>query len=165
MGTIFEELVRRFNEKNNEEAGEHWTPRDAVDLMARLVFLPVADAIKSSTYLLYDGACGTGGMLTVAEKPFKALPKSVISRYPSISMDRKSTPKHMPSAKPTCYSKERAMRRTISLAGPSIPRFLMMPFPSHEFDFMLSNPPYGKELERAIRSAWEARKTSKTRAS
>ena len=65
MGTIFEELVRRFNEENNEEAGEHWTPRDAVALMARLLFLPVAGQIKSGTYLLYDGACGTGGMLTV----------------------------------------------------------------------------------------------------
>ena len=48
MGTIFEELVRRFNEENNEEAGEHWTPRDAVKLMAKLIFLPVADKIKSS---------------------------------------------------------------------------------------------------------------------
>ena len=66
MGSIFEELVRRFNEENNEEAGEHWTPRDAVRLMARLVFLPVAEEIQSGTYLLYDGACGTGGMLTVA---------------------------------------------------------------------------------------------------
>ena len=56
MGSIFEELVRRFNEENNEEAGEHWTPRDAVRLMAKLVFLPVAERIKSSTYLLYDGA-------------------------------------------------------------------------------------------------------------
>ena len=62
MGTIFEELVRRFN----EEAGEHWTPRDTVRLMAHLVFLPVAGEIESSTYLLYDGTCGTGGMLTVA---------------------------------------------------------------------------------------------------
>ena len=43
MGTIFEELVRRFNEENNEEAGEHWTPRDAVRLMANLIFLPIAD--------------------------------------------------------------------------------------------------------------------------
>ena len=60
MGTVFEELVRRFNEENNEEAGEHWTPRDAVKLMARLIFLPVADEIESGTYLLYDGACGTG---------------------------------------------------------------------------------------------------------
>ena len=68
MGTIFEELVRRFNEENNEEAGEHWTPRDAVTLMAKLVLLPVADRIDSGTYLVYDGACGTGGMLTVAEE-------------------------------------------------------------------------------------------------
>src|SRR5438105_13584906 len=68
MGTVFEELVRRFNEENNEEAGEHWTPRDAVKLMAKLIILPVADQIKSGTYLLYDAACGTGGMLTVAEE-------------------------------------------------------------------------------------------------
>ena len=67
MGTVFEELIRRFNEENNEEAGEHFTPRDAVTLMAKLIFLPVADEIESGTYLLYDGACGTGGMLTVAE--------------------------------------------------------------------------------------------------
>jgi hypothetical protein len=67
MGSIFEDLVRRFNEENNEEAGEHWTPKDVVSLMANLVFLPIADHIESGTYLLYDGACGTGGMLTVAE--------------------------------------------------------------------------------------------------
>ena len=56
MGTVFEELLRRFNEENNEEVGEHWTLRDAVKLMAKLVFLPVADEIESGTYLLYDGA-------------------------------------------------------------------------------------------------------------
>ena len=73
MGTVFEELVRRFNEENNEEAGEHWTPRDAVKLMAKLIFLPVASEIESGTYLLYDGACGTGGMLTVAEETLQEL--------------------------------------------------------------------------------------------
>src|SRR5450759_448554 len=73
MGTIFQELVRRFNEENNEEAGEHWTPRDAVKLMARLIFLPIADDIESGTYLIYDGACGTGGMLTVAEETLQQL--------------------------------------------------------------------------------------------
>jgi type I restriction enzyme M protein len=73
MGTIFEELVRKFNEENNEEAGEHWTPRDAVKLMAKLIFLPIADEIESGTYLLYDGACGTGGMLTVAEETLSEL--------------------------------------------------------------------------------------------
>src|SRR3954471_16284365 len=73
MGTIFEELVRRFNEENNEEAGEQWTPRDAVKLMARLILMPIADKMESGTYLLYDGACGTGGMLTVAEDTLQQL--------------------------------------------------------------------------------------------
>lgn len=54
MGMIFEELIRRFN----EEAGEHFTPRDVVKLMAKLIFLPVAEKIESGTYLVYDGACG-----------------------------------------------------------------------------------------------------------
>jgi type I restriction enzyme M protein len=61
MGTIFEELIRRFNEENNEEAGEHFTPRDVVKLMADLILLPIADKIESGTYLVYDAACGTGG--------------------------------------------------------------------------------------------------------
>jgi len=54
MGTIFEKLIRRFNEENNEEAGEHWTPRDVVELMAGLVFLPVSDKITDATYSCYD---------------------------------------------------------------------------------------------------------------
>ncbi len=86
MGTIFEELVRRFNEENNEEAGEHWTPRDAVKLMANLIFLPIADTIESGTYLLYDGACGTGGMLTVAEETLQTTggTKRQASLHPSL---------------------------------------------------------------------------------
>src|ERR1700674_3095263 len=75
MGTIFEELVRRFNEENNEEAGEHWTPRDAVKLMANLILAPIADGTASGTYLVCDGACGTGGMLTVAEETLQRLSK------------------------------------------------------------------------------------------
>ncbi|MCP5945499.1 N-6 DNA methylase, partial [Klebsiella pneumoniae] len=71
--TVFEELIRRFNEDNNEEAGEHFTPRDVVQLMAKLLFLPVAERIESSTYSLYDGSCGTGGMLTVAEESLHEL--------------------------------------------------------------------------------------------
>jgi len=73
MGTIFEELIRRFNEENNEEAGEHFTPRDVVRLMADLIVLPIADRIESGTYLLYDGACGTGGMLTIADERLKEI--------------------------------------------------------------------------------------------
>ena len=73
MGTVFEELVRRFNEENNEEAGEHWTPRDAVKLMAYLIFLPIADQIESATYLIYDSAIGTGGMVTVGEETLQEI--------------------------------------------------------------------------------------------
>src|SRR5215213_1235094 len=73
MGTIFEELIRRFNEENNEEAGEHFTPRDVVKLMADLILRPIADQIASGTYLLYDGSFGTGGMLTVAEERLRDL--------------------------------------------------------------------------------------------
>lgn len=73
MGTVFEELIRKFNEDNNEEAGEHWTPRDVVHLMANLIFLPIKDEIRSGTYLVYDGACGTGGMLTVADEVLSRL--------------------------------------------------------------------------------------------
>lgn len=73
MGTLFEELLRKFNEENNEEAGAYFTPRDVIELMAELVFRPVADKIESAPYLLYDDACGTGGMLTVGESKLARL--------------------------------------------------------------------------------------------
>lgn len=63
MGTVFEELLRRFNEENNEEAGEHFTPRDAISLLAHLIFEPVRGNLPK-IITLYDPACGTGGMLT-----------------------------------------------------------------------------------------------------
>lgn len=75
MGVIFEELIRKFNEENNEEAGEHFTPRDVIELMSDVVFMPVKDEIKDGTYLCYDGACGTGGMLTIAEGKLSKLAK------------------------------------------------------------------------------------------
>ena len=152
MGTVFEELVRRFNEENNEEAGEHWTPRDAVKLMAKLIFLPIADEIESGTYLLYDGACGTGGMLTVAEETLQQLAASTASRSPRTSTARRSTPRPTPSARPTCCSRAKATPPTTSSAARSTRRSPTMPSRRREFDFMLSNPPYGKswktDLER-----------------
>ena len=74
-GTVLEELIRRFNKENNEEAGEHFAPWDAVTLMAKLVFLPIAHRIESATCLLYDGACGTSGMLTMAEDVLQQMAK------------------------------------------------------------------------------------------
>ena len=68
MGYVFEELIRRFSEENNEEAGEHFTPREIIKLMTHLLFLPVKDKLtEGTTYLIYDPACGSGGMLTEAE--------------------------------------------------------------------------------------------------
>lgn len=63
MGTLFEELLRRFNEENNEEAGEHFTPRDAIILLSQLVFEPIKDNLPQ-IISIYDPACGSGGMLT-----------------------------------------------------------------------------------------------------
>lgn len=68
MGTVFEEVIRKFNEETNiTDAGRHFTPRDIVELITDLAFVPVQDQLQSTTYRIYDGACGTGGMLTVAE--------------------------------------------------------------------------------------------------
>jgi len=103
MGTVFEELVRKFNEENNEEAGEHWTPRDAVKLMANLIFLPVADRIESGSYLLYDGALGTGGMLTVAEETLKALAAKSGKQVITHLYGQEINPETYAICKPTCF--------------------------------------------------------------
>ena len=69
MGTVFEELLRRFNEAYAvTSAGRHFTPRDMVKLLADLTIFPIADKLENSTYTIYDGACGTGGILSVAKE-------------------------------------------------------------------------------------------------
>ncbi|MDB4745509.1 type I restriction-modification system subunit M, partial [bacterium] len=70
MGYVFEELIRKFNEDNNEEAGEHFTPREVIDLMTHLIFEPLKGEIPS-VVTIYDPACGSGGMLTEAENFIK----------------------------------------------------------------------------------------------
>ena len=144
MGTVFEDLVRRFNEENNEEAGEHWTPRDAVQLMAQLVFEPVADKIESSTYLMYDGAAGTGGMLTVAEDMLEGIAES---RGKNVSVHL-----HGQEINAETYAiciSDLLLKNVRDAAenivgGPDHSTLSNDAFPSYKFDFMLSNPPYGK---------------------
>jgi len=149
MGTVFEELIRRFNEENNEEAGEHFTPRDVVKLMADLIFLPISDEIESGTYLLYDGACGTGGMLSVAEERLSELAKQHGKAVSTHIFGQEINPETYAITKSDLLIKGEgseslniAFGSTLSADG----------FASKEFDFMLSNPPYGKswktELER-----------------
>ena len=141
MGTIFEELIRRFNEDNNEEAGEHWTPRDVVELMADLAFYPVQDKLKDATYSCYDGACGTGGMLTVAQDRLLRLAKSRGKKVSIHLFGQEINPETYAICKADMLLKgdgEEAEHitygSTLSLDGN----------PSRQFDFMLSNPPYGK---------------------
>ncbi|MHB8907594.1 MAG: type I restriction-modification system subunit M [Syntrophales bacterium] len=152
MGTIFEELVRRFNEENNEEAGEHWTPRDAVKLMARLVFLPVADAIKSGAYLIYDGACGTGGMLTVAEETLRELARERGKEVTTHLYGQEINAETYAICKADLLLKGEGDAADNIMGGPAYSTLANDAFPSREFDFMLSNPPYGKswksDLER-----------------
>lgn len=141
MGTVFEELIRRFNEDNNEEAGEHWTPRDVVELMADLVFIPVADQIKDATYSCYDGACGTGGILTVAQDRLLHLAQERGKKVSIHLFGQEINPETYAIAKADLLLKgdgEQAEHisfgSTLSADGN----------PTRQFDFMLSNPPYGK---------------------
>ena len=144
MGTIFEELVRRFNEENNEEAGEHWTPRDAVTLMARLVFLPVADMIESGTYLLYDGALGTGGMLTVAEETLRTLARERGKDVATHLYGQEINAETYAICKADLLLKGEGRAADNIVGGPEHSTLANDAFPSFAFDFMLSNPPYGK---------------------
>lgn len=144
MGTIFEELVRRFNEANNEEAGEHWTPRDAVKLMAKLIFVPIADQIQSGTYLLYDGACGTGGMLTVAEETLNELAGQHGKQVSTHLFGQEINGETYAIAKADLLLKGEGEEADNIVGGPEWSTLANDAFPSKEFDFMLSNPPYGK---------------------
>ena len=152
MGSIFEELIRRFNEENNEEAGEHWTPRDAVKLMAKLVFLPIADEIKSGTYLLYDGACGTGGMLTVAEETLQQLAADHGKAVSTHLYGQEINAETYAICKADLLLKGEGDAADNIVGGPEHSTLSNDAFPGREFDFMLSNPPYGKswktDLER-----------------
>ena len=149
MGTVFEELIRRFNEENNEEAGEHFTPRDVVQLMARLIFLPVAEEVRSGTYLVYDGACGTGGMLTVAEETLTQLAREQGKEASVHLYGQEVNPETYAISKADLILKGEGGEADNMQYGSTLSADA---FPAREFDFMLSNPPYGKswksDLER-----------------
>lgn len=141
MGTIFEELIRKFNEENNEEAGEHWTPRDVVELMADLVFLPIADQIKDATYSCYDGACGTGGMLTVAQERLLTLAKRRGKEVSIHLFGQEVQPETFAMCTADLLLKGDGDQAEHIGFGSTLSADQ---HPSKQFDFMLSNPPYGK---------------------
>ena len=149
MGTIFEELLRRFNEENNvTEAGEHFTPRDIVELMADLAFIPVVDKILDNTYLIYDGATGTGGILSASEERINYLAEKHGKKIKTHIYGQEI----QAETYATCIAdllikgegeeaKNIAFGSTISQDGHS----------GKTFDFQISNPPFGtpwkKDLE------------------
>ena len=150
MGTVFEELVRKFNEDNNEEAGEHWTPRDAVKLMANLIFLPIADQIQSGSYLLYDGAAGTGGMLTVAEETLQQLAQARGLDVKTYLYGQEINPETFAICKADMLLKGEGENADHIVGGAEWSTFSRDAFPALEFDFMLSNPPYGKSWKKDL---------------
>ena len=141
MGTIFEELIRKFNEENNEEAGEHWTPRDVVELMADLVFMPIADQIKDASYSCYDGACGTGGMLTVAQNRLLELAKKQGKEVAIHLFGQEINPETYAICTADMLLKGDGEEAEHIMYGSTLSDDQHA---SRQFDFMLSNPPYGK---------------------
>ena len=139
MGYVFEELIRKFNEENNEEAGEHFTPREVIKLMTNLLFLPVKSKVKNTPLSIYDPCVGSGGMLSLA-KDFLRLPESGIESTADIfTFGQEINPETYALCKADMLLKgERdnqvAFGSTLSQDG----------FPSDKFDFILTNPPYGK---------------------
>lgn len=141
MGTIFEELIRKFNEENNEEAGEHWTPRDVVELMADLVFMPIADKIKDASYSCYDGACGTGGMLTVAQDRLLTLAHRRGKEVAIHLFGQEIQPETYAICTADMLLKGDGEEAEHIMYGSTLSDDQHA---SRQFDFMLSNPPYGK---------------------
>ncbi|WP_163370700.1 type I restriction-modification system subunit M [Endozoicomonas acroporae] len=138
MGYVFEELIRKFNEENNEEAGEHFTPREVIELMTHLVFDPVKARLPL-TLSIYDPACGSGGMLTESQN-------FIDEKYPAEGYQRDI---HL-------YGKEindetYAICKSDMMIKGNNPEHIRVgstlstdEFARERFDFMLSNPPYGK---------------------
>jgi type I restriction enzyme M protein len=138
MGYVFEELIRKFNEENNEEAGEHFTPREVIQLMVHLLFEPVKKQLPP-VITIYDPACGSGGMLTEAQDYIRD-PEGAIRSSAAIYLYGKEV---NPETYAICKSdmmikgnNPENIKYGSTLATDE--------FASLRFDFMLSNPPYGK---------------------
>ena len=138
MGYVFEELIRKFNEENNEEAGEHFTPREVIKLMTHLLFDPVKDKLPP-VITIYDPACGSGGMLTESQN-FITDPEGGIKSTAQVFVYGKEV-------NPETY----AICKSDMMIKGNNPENIKLgstlatnEFSKMKFDFMLSNPPYGK---------------------
>lgn len=161
MGTLFEELLRKFNEENSvTEAGEHFTPRDYVALMADIAVLPVADRLRSATYNIYDGACGTGGILSIAEERIR---EQAAKQGKRVKIDLYGQ-ELQPETYATCKADLMLSTGNVNMftykhAGKDRERFYCGStisndgHPGMKFDFCISNPPFGTPW-KADMEAW-----------
>lgn len=138
MGYVFEELIRKFNEENNEEAGEHFTPREVIELMTHFVFDPIQEKLPL-TITVYDPACGSGGMLTEAQN-------FIEERY-SVENGNRDVLLYGKEINDETY----AICKSDMMIKGNNPENIRVgstlttdEFVGTKFDFMLSNPPYGK---------------------
>ncbi|EAJ5546256.1 SAM-dependent DNA methyltransferase [Campylobacter upsaliensis] len=143
MGYVFEELIRKFNEENNEEAGEHFTPRELIDLMTHLVFLPVKDKIQKGAFSIYDNACGSGGMLTESKEFIIDESGPIRSKAQIYLYGQEINPETYAICKADMLIKGENpdnIKYGSTLSEDKLG--------GEKFDFMLTNPPYGKSWEK-----------------
>lgn len=151
MGTLFEEVIRMFNEETNvTDAGRHFTPRDIVELIADLAFIPVQNKIQSTTYRIYDGACGTGGMLTVGEEHIKKLAEAQGKKVSIHLYGQENADETYAIARADMLVKGEGKEADQVRFGSTISDDK---FAKEQFDFMLSNPPFGTSWKSELK-AW-----------
>ncbi len=151
MGTVFEEVIRKFNEETNiTDAGRHFTPRDIVELMTDLAFIPIQDRIKSTTYRIYDGACGTGGILTVAEERIHEIAKENDKRVSIYLYGQENSDETYAIARSDMLVKGEGKQANNIFFGSTISND---GFAGQTFDFCLSNPPFGTPWKTDLK-AW-----------
>jgi len=138
MGYVFEELIRKFNEENNEEAGEHFTPREVIDLMTHLVFEPVKDRLPP-VITIYDPACGSGGMLTESQNFIKDEEGEIRARGDVHLYGKEINDETYAICKSDMMIKGNNPENIRVGSTLSTDEFA-----GRQFNFMLSNPPYGK---------------------
>lgn len=138
MGYVFEELIRKFNEENNEEAGEHFTPREVIDLMTHIIFEPVKEQLPP-VMTIYDPACGSGGMLTESQN-FVKDDDGIIKAKGDVYLYGKEI-----NDETYAICKSDMMIKGNNPENIRVGSTLSTDeFAGNTFDFMLSNPPYGK---------------------
>lgn len=151
MGTLFEDVIRQFNESTNvTDAGRHFTPRDIVSLMADLAFVPVQDKIQSTAYRIYDGACGTGGMLTVGEQRIQELAAAHGKKVTINLFGQELADETFAIARSDMLVKGAGAQANNIRYGSTISNDQFL---GEEFDFELSNPPFGTSWKNELK-AW-----------